>query len=63
MGNLIRCQNGHLFSSRRYGTVCPYCNIETNTKEKQDTEKNGKTDVEIEEALFKENIEPVCGLH
>ena len=25
MGNLIRCQNGHLFSSRRYGTVCPYC--------------------------------------
>ena len=61
MGNLIRCQNGHLFSSRRYGTVCPYCNIETNTKEKQDTEKNGKTDVEIEEALFKENIEPVCG--
>ena len=26
MGNLLRCQNGHLFSSRRYGTVCPYCN-------------------------------------
>lgn len=61
MGNLIRCQNGHLFSSRRYGTVCPYCNIETNTKEKQEAEKAGRTDVEIEEALFKENIEPVCG--
>ena len=39
-GNLIRCQNGHLFSSRRYGTVCPYCNIETATKEKKSgTEK------------------------
>ena len=35
MSNLLRCQNGHLFSSRRYGTVCPYCNIETATEEKQ----------------------------
>ena len=26
---LIRCQNGHMFSERRYGTVCPYCNIQT----------------------------------
>lgn len=39
-GNLIRCQNGHLFSSRRYGTVCPYCNIETATKEKKSVEKS-----------------------
>lgn len=35
MSNLIRCQNGHLFSARRYGTVCPYCNVETATKEKK----------------------------
>ena len=56
--NLIRCQNGHMFSKRRYGTVCPYCNIETATKEKQET---GRTEVEIEEDLFREDVEPVCG--
>ena len=43
MSNLIRCQNGHMFSSRRYGTVCPYCNIETATREKKET---GQTEIE-----------------
>lgn len=57
-GNLIRCQNGHLFSGRRYGTVCPYCNIETATKEKKAVEK---TQDEIEEILFWEEERPVCG--
>ena len=56
--NLIRCQNGHMFSKRRHGTVCPYCNIETATKEKKETQR---TEVEIEEDLFREDVEPVCG--
>ena len=55
-GNLIRCQNGHLFSSRRYGTVCPYCNIETATKEKKSVEKSQE---EIEDILFLEEENPV----
>ena len=58
MGNLIRCQNGHMFSARRYGTVCPYCNVETATKEKQET---GKVSDEIEELLFAQDVLPVCG--
>lgn len=58
MSNLIRCQNGHMFSSRRYGTICPYCNIETATREKQDT---GQTEVAVEEALFLQEETPVCG--
>ena len=58
MSNLIRCQNGHMFSSRRYGTICPYCNIETATREKKDT---GQTDTQIEEALFLKEENPVCG--
>lgn len=58
MSNLIRCGNGHMFSKRRYGTVCPYCNIETATKEKQDFEKS---QIDIEEGLFKEEKHPVCG--
>lgn len=57
-GNLIRCQNGHLFSGRRYGSVCPYCNIETATKEKKETKKSLD---EIEEILFLEEEKPVCG--
>ncbi|MCH5258650.1 MAG: FHA domain-containing protein [Lachnospiraceae bacterium] len=58
MSNLIRCQNGHMFSSRRYGTICPYCNIETATKERQET---GQTEIEVEEALFLQEENPVCG--
>ncbi|GFI03898.1 FHA domain-containing protein [Lachnospiraceae bacterium 64-25] len=58
MSNLIRCQNGHMFSSRRYGTICPYCNIETATREKKET---GQTEVMVEESLFLEEEHPVCG--
>lgn len=47
-----------MFSARRYGTVCPYCNIETATKEKKET---GQTDVDMEEMLFLEDVQPVCG--
>lgn len=25
--SLIRCTNGHMFSSRRHKNVCPYCNV------------------------------------
>ncbi len=59
MGNLIRCQNGHLFSARRYGTVCPYCNIETATKEKQEVGNHGEE--ELEHLLLAQEISPVCG--
>ena len=59
MSGLIRCQNGHLFSSRRYGTVCPYCNLETATREKQEI-PNANSDAVVEEILMHE-IRPVCG--
>ena len=26
----IRCKNGHLFSEKKHGNVCPYCNIAMN---------------------------------
>ncbi len=56
--NLIRCQNGHMFSARRYGTVCPYCNIETATKERKET---GCNEEALEEMLFVQETAPVCG--
>ncbi len=58
MSNLIRCQNGHMFSGRRYGTICPYCNIETATREKKET---GQTEIMAEESLFLQEERPVCG--
>lgn len=58
MSNLIRCQNGHMFSSRRYGTICPYCNIETAAREKKET---GESEISAEEALFLTEEHPVCG--
>lgn len=58
MSNLIRCQNGHLFLSRRYGTICPYCNVETATQEKKET---GITEEQMEESLFLQDKKPVCG--
>lgn len=27
---LIRCSNGHLFSEKKNGTICPYCNTAVN---------------------------------
>ena len=47
-----------MFSSRRYGTICPYCNIETATREKKET---GQTEIMVEEALFLNEEHPVCG--
>lgn len=58
MSNLTRCQNGHMFSTRRHGTVCPYCNLETATQEKQET---GATDADVEALLTYHDIHPVCG--
>lgn len=58
MSNLTRCANGHMFSVRRHGTVCPYCNLETATEEKKET---GATDADVEALLTYGNTEPVCG--
>ncbi|NFS65140.1 FHA domain-containing protein [Clostridium botulinum] len=57
--SLIRCQNGHMFSERRYGPICPYCNIDTSKKENK---KELVPDAEeVETNLLYQEIEPVCG--
>lgn len=56
--SLIRCKSGHMFSSRRYGMICPYCNLETENNEKS---SQPPKDFDIEDELLKEDIEPVCG--
>lgn len=32
---LTRCPNGHLFSGRKYGSICPYCNTTVTPGENQ----------------------------
>lgn len=56
--SLVRCPNGHMFSARRYGTICPYCNMETAKKE---PEVKPPKDFDTEMELLTESIEPVCG--
>ena len=42
--SLTRCPEGHLFSSRRYGNICPYCNkavvLSNNKNQSEDAEGN-----------------------
>lgn len=26
---LAKCPNGHIYNPRRYGKICPYCNMKT----------------------------------
>lgn len=56
--NLIYCQNGHVFSKKRHGTVCPYCNMETATKEQKEVQRSKPP---LEEELLGKEIKPVCG--
>lgn len=63
MGGLIRCGNGHVFSSRRYGNICPYCNmtVKEESKEKEATQLDGTFDENSEYFEELEVIDPVVG--
>lgn len=56
---LLRCPNGHMFSERRYGTICPYCNIDTKNVEKENEVVPEES--EVEKNLLFQEVEPVCG--
>lgn len=55
--SLMRCPNGHMFSTRKYGNICPYCNMET-TAAKEAQAPDG---FEMPMELLEEEIPPVCG--
>lgn len=58
--SLIRCKNGHLYSEKRYGAICPYCNIVTNTEVAKGEDPGGSfTDTAYLEEL--EALHPVVG--
>lgn len=62
--SLTRCANGHMFSSRRHGSVCPYCNVvveqfsKPNSQPTMGVEEDDKTMPYFGEV---EGIDPVTG--
>ena len=57
---LIRCENGHLFSEKKYGNVCPYCNTAVNKNSNKEEDPLGKySDVVYLNDL--EILKPVTG--
>lgn len=64
--SLIKCPNGHLFSARRYGSICPYCNMEAKNQDDggpvwQDKRLSKEEAAALEEALLNQEADPVCG--
>lgn len=55
--SLMRCPNGHMFSTRKYGSICPYCNMETAAEQEMKAPVGYETPME----LLEEEIPPVCG--
>lgn len=63
---LIRCVNGHMFSERRYGTICPYCHVDTSVSrsvgmDNSNSNQQALDKEEVEKDLLYQEVEPVCG--
>ncbi|KJB89062.1 signal peptide protein [Paenibacillus sp. E194] len=62
--SLTRCANGHMFSTRKHGSICPYCSISVEQPQNADAkrpprvEDNEKTMPYLGETT---GIEPVTG--
>ncbi|WP_174809898.1 FHA domain-containing protein [Paenibacillus alvei] len=62
--SLTRCANGHMFSTRKHGSICPYCSISVEQPQSADAkrpprvEDNEKTMPYLGETT---GIEPVTG--
>ena len=57
---LIRCKNGHLFSEKKHGYICPYCNTAVNKNSNQEEDPLGRySDVVYLNDL--EVLKPVTG--
>ena len=55
--SLERCPNGHVYNARRYGKICPYCNMKLAGEDEEKTPVGFEPPVE----LLEEEEEPVCG--
>ncbi len=55
--SLDRCPNGHVYNARRYGKICPYCNMKL--KEEKEAGKPAGFEPPVE--ILAEDVRPVCG--
>ncbi|MBS5535189.1 MAG: FHA domain-containing protein [Lachnospiraceae bacterium] len=55
--SLERCLNGHVYNARRYGKICPYCNMKLAGEDEEKKPVGFEPPVE----LLEEEEEPVCG--
>ena len=55
--SLARCLNGHVYNSRRYGKICPYCSMRVQDEETVEKAVGFEPPVEI----LEEPVRPVCG--
>ena len=55
--SLERCPNGHVYNARRYGKICPYCNMKLAGEDEEKKPVGCEPPVE----LLEEEEEPVCG--
>lgn len=55
--SLVRCPNGHVYNARRYGKVCPYCNMKSQEEPIPARPDGFEPPVEV---LQEEEV-PVCG--
>lgn len=60
---LTKCPDGHLFSSRKYGHICPYCSKVVNLKESNNAYDDPRGDYNDTTAFMGhyEVMEPVTG--
>lgn len=55
--SLTRCPIGHMYNARRYGKICPYCNMKAQDESAVTKPQGFEPPVE----LLQEEIRPVCG--
>ena len=55
--SLERCPNGHVYNARRYGKICPYCNMKLAGEDEEKKPVGFEPPVEH----LEEEEEPVCG--
>ncbi|WP_019419345.1 FHA domain-containing protein [Paenibacillus sp. OSY-SE] len=62
--SLTRCANGHMFSTRKHGSICPYCSISVEQAPSGDVKKPARAEEEEKTMPYlgeTTGIEPVTG--
>ncbi|NEU28908.1 FHA domain-containing protein [Paenibacillus polymyxa] len=61
--SLTRCPNGHMFSTRKHGNTCPYCNTVVNIAAPKNAEPAAKTNVAGDDDKTMPYLGETVGIH